>query len=65
MTIDNTRIQDIHKITKEELLNGLHDIEDYVSVLAGLIREQDFEACEGIRLAIAEYGIRLIIPEEE
>jgi hypothetical protein len=65
MTIDNTRIQDIHKITKEELLNGLHDIEDYVSVLAGLIREQDFEACEGIRLAIAEYGITLIIPEEE
>ena len=65
MTIDNTRIQDIHKITKEELSNGLYDIEDYVSVLAGLIREQDFEACEGIRLAIAEYGIRLIIPEEE
>jgi hypothetical protein len=65
MTIDNTRIQDIHKITKEELSNGLYDIEDYVSVLAGLIREQDFEACEGIRLAIAEYGITLIIPEEE
>lgn len=59
------RIQEIYKVTKQELLNGICDIEDYALVIAGLIREQDFEACEGIKLAIAEYGITLTIPEEE
>ena len=59
------RIQEIYEITKQELVNGICDIEDYALVIAGLIREQDFEACEGIRLAVADYGISLIISEEE
>lgn len=59
------RIQEIYEITKQELVNGICDIEDYALVIAGLIREQDFEACEGIRLAVADYGISLTISEEE
>ena len=59
------RIQEIYEITKQELVNGICDIEDYALVIAGLIREQDFEACEGIRLAVADYGISLMISEEE
>jgi hypothetical protein len=59
------RIQEIYEITKQELVNGICDIEDYALVIAGLIREQDFEACEGIRLAVADYGISLVIQEEE
>jgi hypothetical protein len=59
------RIKEIYMLTKQELINGICDIEDYAPIIAGLIREQDFEACEGIRLAVAEYGITLTIPEEE
>jgi hypothetical protein len=59
------RIKEIYMLTKQELINGICDIEDYAAIIAGLIREQDFEACEGIRLAVAEYGISLTIPEEE
>jgi hypothetical protein len=59
------RIKEIYMLTKQELINGICDIEDYAAIIAGLIREQDFEACEGIRLAVAEYGITLTIPEEE
>jgi hypothetical protein len=59
------RIKEIYMLTKQELINGICDIEDYAPIIAGLIREQDFEACEGIRLAVAEYGISLTIPEEE
>jgi len=63
--MQNPRIKEIYMLTKQELLNGICDIEDYASIIAGLIREQDFEACEGIKLAVAEYGIVLTIPEEE
>jgi hypothetical protein len=59
------RTKEIYMLTKQELLNGICDIEDYAPIIAGLIREEDFEACEGIKLAIAEYGIVLTIPEEE
>jgi len=59
------RIKEIYMLTKQELINGICDIEDYAPIIAGLIREQDFEACEGIKLAVAEYGITLTIPEEE
>lgn len=60
------RIQEIYKITKQELVKCEYgDIQDYDSIVAGLIREEDFEACEGIRLALADYGITLTIPEEE
>jgi hypothetical protein len=59
------RTKEIYMLTKQELLNGICDIEDYAPIIAGLIREEDFEACEGIKLAVAEYGIVLTIPEEE
>jgi hypothetical protein len=31
----------------------------------GLLKEEDYEALEGIRLAIADFGMEFIIPEND
>lgn len=59
------RIEEIHQITREELRTGKHDIHDYFAILYGLRKEEDYEAMEGIKRAIEEYGILLDVPESE
>jgi len=55
------RIKEIYEITKSEILNGA-DIYEYNEILYGLIKQEDYEACEGIRLAIADLGLELTVP---
>lgn len=55
------RIKEIYNITKMEIANG-QDIYEYVPIMQGLIKDEDYEAAEGIRLAIAELGLQLEIP---
>jgi hypothetical protein len=61
----NKRIQEIYDVTKEELLTGeVADYEDYIPIIKGLIREQDYEACQGIINAIQDtYGVLLTITD--
>ena len=62
--ISEMRIKEIYEITKKEIANG-QDIYEYIPLLWGLIKDEDFEAAEGIRLALADLGLRLEIPESE
>ena len=55
------RVKEIYDITKVEISNGV-DIYEYNEILYGLIKQEDYEACEGIRLAVAEFGLQLIVP---
>ena len=55
------RVKEIYDITKSEIANGA-DIYEYNEILYGLIKQEDYEACEGIRLAVAEFGLQLIVP---
>jgi hypothetical protein len=58
------RIQEIYEITKAEIENGI-DLYEYVNIMYGLLKEEDYEALEGIRLAIADFGMEFIIPEND
>jgi len=64
--IRQKRINEIYEITKKEISDGHMDIREYVQIMYYLINlDEDYEAAEGIRLAIADYGLQLIIPENE
>lgn len=56
------RIKEIYDITKKEIAEG-QDIYEYIPIIRGLIIEEDYEAAEGIRLAISDLGLQLEIPE--
>jgi hypothetical protein len=58
------RIEEIYQITKKELQSG-YDIYDYISILYGLKKEEDYEAMEGIKRAIGDFGILLNVPEDD
>jgi hypothetical protein len=58
------RIQEIYEITKAEIASGI-DLYEYVNIMYGLLKEEDYEALEGIRLAIADFGMEFIIPEND
>ena len=58
------RVKEIYDITKAEIANGA-DIYEYNEILYGLIKQEDYEACEGIRLAVAEFGLQLIVPSTD
>jgi hypothetical protein len=58
------RTQEIYEITKNEIANGA-DIYGYISIMYGLFLEEDYESMEGIRLAIADLGLQLTIPNTE
>ncbi len=58
------RIKHIYYITKKEIEEG-QDIYEYMPIVFYLIREEDFEAAEGIRLAIADLGLELNMPITE
>jgi len=58
------RTQEIYDITKKEISEGT-DIHQYIPIMYGLIKEEDYEAVEGIRLAISDLGIQLHIPETD
>jgi hypothetical protein len=58
------RIQEIYQITKAEIESGI-DLYEYVNIMYGLLKDEDYEALEGIRLAIADFGMEFIIPEND
>lgn len=58
------KTKEIYDITKKEIANG-QDIYEYIPVIYGLIKEEDYEAAEGIRLAISDLGLQFEIPETE
>ena len=58
------RSKEIYEITKKEIANG-QDIYEYIPIMFGLIKEEDYEALEGIRLAVSELGLQLEVPETE
>jgi len=58
------RIEEIYQTTKKELESG-YDIYDYISILYGLKKEEDYEAMEGIKRAIGDFGILLNIPKDD
>jgi hypothetical protein len=58
------RIFRIYYITKKEILEGVN-IYDYIPIIYNLIKEQDYEAAEGIKLAIADLGLKFDIPNTD
>lgn len=59
------RIEEIYQTTKKELQSGQYDIYDYIPILYGLKKEENYEAMEGIKKAISEFGMLLNIPEDD
>jgi hypothetical protein len=58
------RIKEIYDITKQEISNG-QDFYEYIPIMYGLLKDEDYEALEGIRLAISDYGMQLEIPKND
>jgi hypothetical protein len=58
------RVKEIYEITKKEIADG-QDIYEYIPIVYYLIKEEDYEAAEGIRLAISDLGLELQIPQTE
>jgi len=60
----NHRIKEIYEGTKQEIVNGAN-IYEYISIMYGLIKLEDYEALEGIRLALCDLGLKFRIPESD
>jgi ribosomal protein S12 len=58
------RTKEIYEITKKEIANG-QDIYEYIPIMYGLLKEEDYEALEGIRLAISDLGLQFEIPKTD
>lgn len=58
------RTKETYNLTKKEIANG-QDIYEYIPILYGLLKEEDYEAAEGIRLAISDLGLQFEIPETD
>lgn len=58
------RTKEIYEITKKEIADG-QDIYEYIPVMYGLQQEEDYEALEGIRLAISDLGLQFEIPQTD
>lgn len=59
------RIDEIHQLTLKEIKSGDYDIYDYIPIMYGLKQEEDYEAMEGIKRAVLEFGMILHIPDNE
>jgi hypothetical protein len=59
------RIQEIYEITKKEIKSGKVDLCGYAPIMYGLLKEEDYESMEGIRLAIADYGMQIDVPQTD
>jgi len=62
--INTNRIKEIYDKTKKEIADGA-DIYMYIPVFYDLIKKEDYESAEGIRLAISDLGLQLTIPEDK
>jgi hypothetical protein len=58
------RVFEIYYITKKEISEGVN-IYDYIPIMYNLIKEEDYEAAEGIKLAIADLGLKFDIPNTD
>jgi hypothetical protein len=58
------RIKVIYELTKNEIING-QDLYDYIPIMYGLLKEEDYESLEGIRLALNDFGLQFEIPHTD
>jgi hypothetical protein len=59
------RKKEIYEITKKEIKSGKVDLCGYAPIMYELLKQEDYEAMEGIRLAIADYGMQIDVPQTD